>query len=133
MLERLRDELFEEPSRRRHERPMVISVLAIYYLLNPLLYVFSISQDKVFLNFGVPGWRFALLYCIGAPLLGYLLWNLRVRSHVALYCFLAFEVVRGARHGIWSVVLVGLAVLIYAVREPIRELFSPRGREAHRG
>jgi hypothetical protein len=132
MLEKLYEELNEETT-RSHDRPTVISILAIYYFLNPLLYLYSIGVDKQFLNFGVHDWRFAFLYCLGAPVLGYLLWTVRVRSHVALYAFLGFEVIRGARNNIWSVVLLGIAVLIYALREPIRERYSAHAREVHRG
>jgi hypothetical protein len=132
VLEKLYEELTEEMTRASN-RPTVISILAIYYFLNPFLYLYSISLDKQFLNFGVHDWRFAFLYCIGAPLLGYLLWTLRVRTHMALYAFLIFEVIRGARNGIWSVALAGIAILLYALREPIRERFSSHAREIHRG
>lgn len=131
MFERLYTELFENDPEHR-ERPKFISVLAIYYFLNPFLYLYSISQDVVFLNFGVQDWKFALLYCGGAPLLGYLLWTLRFRVHVVLYAFLAFEILRGARHGYWDVVLLGIAALVYAVRGRVREAFGAHTRQAHR-
>jgi len=138
LFERLYDELFGGPEGKT--RPRVLSVLAIYYMLSPFLYLFAISTDGSFLQFGFRGafgmddWALALLYCAGAPLLGYLLWTLRVRTHVALYTFLGFELIRGFRNGIWIVVLMAAAILIYAVRGNVRALFSSREStpEAHR-
>jgi hypothetical protein len=136
MLERIYNELFEEGSDRTRARPWFISVLAIYCFLNPVLYLVSIGQDRDLLNFGtVHDWRIALIYCFFAPLLGYLLWTLRVRTHVALYVFLIFEVVRGAWMDHWKAVFFGVAILIYALRGEVRALFQPRqsgARAVHR-
>ena len=129
MLEKLYDEFCEE---RHRPRRLSLSVLAIYFMLNPFVYLFSISQDKVFLNFGVRDWRFALLYCVGAPLLGYLLWTLPVRTVYALYAFLGFEVVRGWRHGYWDVVLFGAALLITVVWKEVRSRSEQHAGALHR-
>ena len=110
---------------------MFISWLAIYYFLNPFLYLFSISQHKVFLNFGVQNWQFAVLYCVMAPLLGYLLWTVRLRTHIVLYAFLIFEVIRGARHGYWDAVMLGIAILLVALHSRMRNPFSAANRHVH--
>jgi len=131
MFEKLYNEIVETSDESKG-RPMLVSVLSVYYMLNPFLYLFSISQDKAFLNFGVQDWRFALLYCVGAPVLGFLMWTHRVRTDIALFAFLGFEVIRGGRHGYWDAVLLGVAILLIVIRGRVHAYLSSHQQEIHR-
>ncbi len=114
-------------------RPLAVTVPAMLLLLAPLLQLASVYLRAPFLNFGEARVSAYLIYGIAAPVVGWLLWQMRPRARLAFYIFGSCELIRFWRHGLvhWEVPLlyVGLIAWLYS---PVARAALPVIRPADR-
>ncbi len=99
------------------KRPWAVTIPAAYLLAAPALQVASDRFGVPFLNFGEATLRTYLIYCLAAPVVGWMLWRVRPRARFALYIFASCELIRFWRHGLlhWEVPILyaALVALLY--------------------
>ena len=98
-------------------RPWAVTIPAAFLLLAPLLQIASVHFAVPFLNFGEARPRAYLIYCLAAPVVGWMLWRMWPRARFAFYIFASCELIRFWRHGLvhWEVPLIygGLIAWLY--------------------
>ncbi len=99
------------------KRPWAVMIPAVLLLLAPLFQLTSVHFGAPFLNFGETTLRAYLIYGIGAPVVGWMLWRMWARARFAFYIFASCELIRYWRHGFlhWEVPLLygGLIAWLY--------------------
>lgn len=115
------------------KRPLAVTTPACFLLLAPLLQLASVHFGVRVLNFGKATLRDYLIYSLAAPIVGWLLWQMRPRARLAFYIFASCEFIRFWRHGFvhWEVPLlyVGLIAWLYT---PVARAALPVIRPADR-
>ncbi len=99
------------------KRPWAVTIPAVLLLLAPLFQSVSVRFDVPLLNFGEATLRAYLIYCLAAPVVGWMLWRMWPRARFAFYIFTSCELIRFWRHGPvhWEVPLLygGLIAWLY--------------------